>query len=55
MKHCDTCGKERTLCEGQCQECHQAELDACNCAECGKPQQECNCAGGPWIPGSFKL
>lgn len=52
---CLCCGNVRTLQDGQCHECNQAELDATGCVECGKKQEDCECVGGPWIPGGYRL
>lgn len=52
---CLCCGKARTLRDGLCHECEQDMLDKTACVECGKPQEDCECEGGPWLPGGYRL
>jgi hypothetical protein len=52
---CEDCGETRSLKDGLCHECTQAEIDASNCAECNLTQSACVCEGGPWIPGGYRL
>jgi len=52
---CKICKQHRSLNDGLCHECEQADLDATQCALSGSDQTVCQCDGGPVIPGSYRL
>ena len=52
---CESCKQTRSLNDGLCHECEQAEIDAARCGICGDDRTVCQCDGGPYVPGGYRL
>ena len=52
---CESCGEVRSLNDGLCHECEHNEIEAQRCGICGDDGTVCQCDGGPYIPGGYRL